>query len=488
MPELKFQIEEEGAMNTRIKVIGVGGGGCNAVARMLDAGLNSVEFHVLNTDMQALQASPVPNRLVIGSKLTSGLGAGANPDVGRQAAMEDTERIIDILQDADLVFITSGLGGGTGTGATPVVASLAKELGALTVAVVTRPFSFEGPKRVKQAEAGLRELAGIVDTVVSIPNDRLLKLADKKTSFLDAFKMADDVLRQAVQGIAEIITTPGVINRDFSDVRAIMTGMGYAMMGTASATGEGACIEAAKLAISSPLLEEGGVRGAKAILLNISSSSQIGVLEFSEACSLVRDATENEDVQMSFGLVVDEKLGDQVKVTVIATGFQRDANGAAPAAKPEVPMVTTPSGTAPLSAALRQPPALPNPPAVTPTPTTAEVMANYSRPAEPAASSTPPAAPANLAPAFVPPVSSQPENPPATEPVIAAEPPEPTPSINPAWAPPPPPPTVAAPAAPVWLEPPSPTEPPAHFPPATDSDDPFDDVDTPAYLRRDRRE
>lgn len=323
MAELKFQIQEETILGTRIKVIGVGGGGCNAVARMMNAGLQGVEFYVLNTDMQALQASPVPNKLPIGSKITNGLGAGANPEIGRQAAMEDTNRIIEILEDADMVFITSGLGGGTGTGATPIVASLARELGALTVAVVTKPFSFEGPRRMKQAEQGLAEIAGVVDTVISIPNDKLLKLAGKNTSFQEALQMADDVLRQAVQGIADIITTPGIINRDFSDIRAIMSGMGYAMMGTATATGEDAAIEAARQAINSPLLEEGGVEGARGILINITGSSRLGLLEVSEACTLVREATQNDDVQISFGVVADESMDETVKLTVIATGFER---------------------------------------------------------------------------------------------------------------------------------------------------------------------
>jgi len=323
MAELKFQIQEEVEIGTRIKVIGVGGGGCNAVARMMNAGLQGVEFYVLNTDMQALQASPVPNKLPIGAKITNGLGAGANPEVGRQAAMEDTNRIIEILEDADMVFITSGLGGGTGTGATPIVASLARELGALTVAVVTKPFSFEGPRRMKQAEQGLAEIAGVVDTVISIPNDKLLKLAGKNTSFQEALQMADDVLRQAVQGIADIITTPGIINRDFSDIRAIMSGMGYAMMGTATATGEDAAIEAARQAINSPLLEEGGVEGARGILINITGSSRLGLLEVSEACTLVREATQNDDVQISFGVVADESMDETVKLTVIATGFER---------------------------------------------------------------------------------------------------------------------------------------------------------------------
>ena len=260
---LKFVIEDEVAPKTRIRVFGVGGGGCNAVARMLNEGLSGVEFCVLNTDVQALSASTVPTQLAIGSKVTNGLGAGSDPAVGRQAALEDTERIIDLLEGANMVFVTAGLGGGTGTGAAPVVASLAKELGALTVAVVTMPFAFEGPKRKKQAQQGLAELASVVDTVITIPNDQLLDLVPKGTSFFEAFRVADDVLRQAVQGIADIITTPGLINRDFSDIRSIMLGLGYAMMGTASATGENAAVIAAQKAISCALMEAGGVRGGR---------------------------------------------------------------------------------------------------------------------------------------------------------------------------------------------------------------------------------
>jgi cell division protein FtsZ len=335
MSELKFQIEEEAAGGTRIKVIGVGGGGCNAVGRMASAGLQGVDFYVINTDVQALNASAVANKVAIGSKLTSGLGAGSNPEVGKQAALDDTSRLVEILEDADMVFLTSGLGGGTGTGATPVVASLAKELGALTVAVVTMPFRFEGPKRIRQAERGLAELAATVDTVISIPNDRLMKLAPKGTSFLEAFKMADDVLRQAVQGISEIILTPGVINRDFSDIKAIMSGMGHAMMGTASATGANAAVDAARAAISSPLLEDHGVGGARGLLINIAGSSQLTLDQFADSCSLIFDAAANEEVQMSYGLVYDETLGDEVKVTVIATGFERAGlPAAAPAQAP----------------------------------------------------------------------------------------------------------------------------------------------------------
>ncbi|MGD0618196.1 MAG: cell division protein FtsZ [Bryobacteraceae bacterium] len=311
-------------MGTRIKVIGVGGGGSNAVARMISEGLSGVEFHILNTDAQALNASPAPNKLAIGSKVTNGLGAGADPSTGRQAALEDTERIIEILEGADMVFVTAGLGGGTGTGAAPVVASLAREMGALTVAVVTRPFAFEGPRRMRQAEKGLAELASTVDTVLSIPNDRLLELVPKGTSFFEAFKLADDVLRQAVQGISDIITTPGLINRDFSDIRAIMLGMGYAMMGTATCRGERAPVEAARQAISSPLLEEGGVKGARGVLINITASSRLSLHDVNEACSLIRGATTNEDVQINFGVVLDEGMEDEVKITVIATGFQRE--------------------------------------------------------------------------------------------------------------------------------------------------------------------
>jgi cell division protein FtsZ len=321
---LKFVIQEEAAPKTRIRVFGVGGGGCNAVARMQNEGLSGVEFCVLNTDVQALSASPVPDQLAIGSKVTNGLGAGSDPAVGRQAALEDTEKIIDLLEGADMVFVTAGLGGGTGTGAAPVVASLAKELGALTVAVVTKPFAFEGPKRRKQAELGLSELASVVDTVITIPNDQLLDLVPKGTSFFEAFRVADDVLRQAVQGISDIITTPGLINRDFSDIRSIMLGMGYAMMGTASAKGENAALIAAEKAISCALMEAGGVRGARGILINIMGSSRLGLHEVNEACTLIRNAAVNDDVQINFGVVLNEAMGEEVKITVIATGFERE--------------------------------------------------------------------------------------------------------------------------------------------------------------------
>ncbi len=320
---LKFEIQEEARSGTKFKVVGVGGGGSNAVARMIHAGLEGVEFHVMNTDLQALEASPAPHKLAIGSKITNGLGAGSDPAVGRQAALEDTERIVELLEGADMVFVTAGLGGGTGTGAAPVVASLAKELGALTVAVVTKPFTFEGSRRMRQAEKGLEDLAGTVDTVITIPNDRLLDLLPKGTSFFEAFKTADDVLRQAVQGISDIIVTPGLINRDFSDIRATMAGMGFAMMGTAAARGENAAVEAARQAISCPLLEKGGIAGARGILINITGSSVLGLHEVNEACSMISEATGHDDTQVNFGVVLNESMGDEVKVTVIATGFQR---------------------------------------------------------------------------------------------------------------------------------------------------------------------
>ncbi|HYV64486.1 MAG TPA: cell division protein FtsZ [Bryobacteraceae bacterium] len=345
---LKFAIEEEDAPQTKIRVFGVGGGGSNAVARMQSEGLSGVDFCVINTDIQALNASPVPSQLAIGSKMTQGLGAGSDPETGKQAALEDTEKIIDLLEGADMVFVTAGLGGGTGTGAAPVVASLAKELGALTVAVVTKPFSFEGPKRRKQAEQGLAELASVVDTVISIPNDQLLELVPKGTSFFEAFRVADDVLRQAVQGIADIITTPGLINRDFSDVRSIMNGMGYAMMGTASARGENAAMNAAEKAITCPLMEAGGVRGARGVLINITGSSRLTLHEVNEACTLIREACANDDVQINFGVIMNESLGDAVKITVIATGFQPEnappakRRAAAAAAETSPPIVEAP--------------------------------------------------------------------------------------------------------------------------------------------------
>jgi len=325
MDDLKYEIEEEPHIGTRIKVIGVGGGGSNAVARMVQEGLEGVDFYVMNTDLQALNAAKVPNKLQLGAKMTRGLGAGANAEIGRQAALENTDRIVELLQGADMVFVTAGLGGGTGTGAAPVIANLAKELGALTVAVVTKPFAFEGQRRMRLAEDGLGKLASAADTVIAIPNDRLLALVPRGTSFFESFKVADDLLRQAVQGISDIIVTPGLINRDFSDVRATMLGMGYAMMGTAIGRGEKAAVEAARQAISCPLLEDSRISGSRGILINITGSSRLGLHEVNEACTIIREAANCEDVQINFGVILNESMADAVKVTVIATGFQPDS-------------------------------------------------------------------------------------------------------------------------------------------------------------------
>jgi cell division protein FtsZ len=362
LDSLKFEIQDELAGSTRIKVIGVGGGGSNAVGRMMDAGVRGVEFYVMNTDAQALRTSPVPNKIALGARITHGLGAGSDPEIGRQAALEDTDRILEVLEGADMVFIAAGLGGGTGTGAAPVVAGLARQLGALTVAVVTKPFAFEGPRRMKQAERGLAELHATVDCVISIPNDRLIELVPPGTSFFEAFRLADDVLRQGVQGISDIITTPGLINRDFADVRAIMVGMGFAIMGTASARGPNAAVEAARGAIACPLLEEGGLEGARAILLNIAASPNLSLHDLHQACQLIKEATGNPDVQINFGLVADAALEDEVRITVIATGFQREglpeverpaisiprpAVRQAPQAAPETPRILEPPVEAP---------------------------------------------------------------------------------------------------------------------------------------------
>ena len=320
--DLKYEIQEEAAGGARIKVIGVGGGGCNAVARLFREGMPGVEFCAMNTDAQALAACEVPSKFQLGAKITNGLGAGYNPEIGRQAALENTDKIVEILQGADMVFVSAGLGGGTGTGAAPVIASLAKELEALTIAVVTKPFSFEGPRRMRLADQGLAKLASTVDTVIAIPNDRLLALVPRGTSFFDAFKLADDLLRQAVQGISDIINTPGIINRDFADVKATMLGMGYAMMGTALGRGENAAVDAARQAINSPLLEDSRISGARGLLINITGSSRLGLHEVNEACSIIREAANFDEVQINFGVSVNESMADAVKVTVIATGFQ----------------------------------------------------------------------------------------------------------------------------------------------------------------------
>ena len=320
--DIRIHFNEDPGNNAKIKVIGVGGGGGNAVNRMIDASLEGVDFVVANTDLQALQMSRAEVKIQLGVKLTNGLGAGANPEVGRKAALEDADKIIEALEGADMVFVTAGLGGGTGTGAAPIIASLASEMGALTVAVVTKPFAFEGKRRMSQAERGMNELIESVDTTIVIPNEKLLAVA-QDAGFFESFRVADDILRQAVQGISDIITIPGIINRDFADVKAIMAGMGYAVMGTATSRGERRAVEAAQRAIASPLLEAGAIDGARGILINITGSSSLRLAEVNEASMIIQSAA-HEDANIIFGAVLDEKMKDEVKITVIATGFKAD--------------------------------------------------------------------------------------------------------------------------------------------------------------------
>jgi len=318
--DIRIHFNEETLNSAKIKVIGVGGGGGNAVNRMIESHLEGVEFVVANTDLQALKLSHAPVKIQLGVKLTNGLGAGANPEVGRKAALEDADKIIEALEGADMVFVTTGLGGGTGTGAAPIIASLASEMGALTVAVVTKPFAFEGKRRYNQAERGLQELIDSVDTTIVIPNEKLLAVA-KDAGFFESFRVADDILRQAVQGISDIITIPGIINRDFADVKTIMAGMGYAVMGTATARGENRATAAAQAAIASPLLEAGAIDGARGILINVTGSSSLRLAEVNEASTIIQSAA-HEDANIIFGAVLDEKMKDEVKITVIATGFK----------------------------------------------------------------------------------------------------------------------------------------------------------------------
>jgi cell division protein FtsZ len=318
--DIRISFHEEARNDAKIKVIGVGGGGNNAVNRMIDAGMEGIEFIVANTDLQALRMSRAAVKIQLGVKLTNGLGAGANPEVGRKAALEDSDKIIEALEGADMVFVTAGLGGGTGTGAAPIIASLASELGALTVAVVTKPFAFEGKRRMQQAERGISELMDSIDTTIVIPNEKLLSVA-QDAGFFESFKVADDILRQGVQGISDIITIPGIINRDFADVKAIMAAMGYAVMGTATATGVRRATEAAQKAIASPLLEAGAIDGARGILINITGSSSLKLAEVQEACTIIQTAA-HEDANIIFGAVLDDKMKDSVKITVIATGFK----------------------------------------------------------------------------------------------------------------------------------------------------------------------
>jgi cell division protein FtsZ len=349
--KLKFHLVEE-AMSARIRVIGIGGGGGNALNRMIESGIRGVDFIAVNTDSQALEASLAPTKIQIGPQLTKGLGSGGHPEVGKQAAMEDTERLLEVLQGSDMVFLTAGLGGGTGTGATPILANLATELDILCLAICTLPFEFEGRVRGRQAEEGLNDLKSAVDTVIAIPNERLLQTVNPETSMQDAFKMADDVLRQAVQGVSDLITHPGLINLDFADVKAIMKGMGVAFMGTGIAAGENRAAEAANKAICSPLLIDTSIEGAKGVLINITGGKDLTLHEVSKASQLVHKLAHPE-ANIIFGTVIDPSMKDQVKVTVIATGFEREFRR--PAAAPQ------PHPAGPKSSFRRTPPSVPAP-------------------------------------------------------------------------------------------------------------------------------
>ena len=328
-PSATFRMTMDDGSHTgaRIKVIGVGGGGSNAVNRMVREGFDGVQFVVANTDVQALRMNAAPIKVQLGEKLTKGLGAGADPAVGRHAALEDTDKLIQAIDGADLVFVTAGLGGGTGTGGAPVIASLASELGALTIAVVTRPFTFEGRKRAMQAEKGLEELRDCVDSVITIPNERLLNTIDRKTPLLDAFAAVDEVLRQAIQGISDLILLPGLINLDFADVKTIMTGMGVAVMGTGVGEGESRAVDAARRAISSPLLEDASIDGARGVIINVTGGSDLSLVEVHEASTIIHEAA-HEEANIIFGAVIDPRLEGQVKLTVIATGFDRPGSKA----------------------------------------------------------------------------------------------------------------------------------------------------------------
>jgi cell division protein FtsZ len=316
-----FEIEEVRGQKARIKVVGVGGAGGNAVNNMIASNLHGVEFVAMNTDLQVLETSLAPVKIQIGKELTRGLGAGSDPEIGRQAALEDKTAVMDSLDGCDMVFITAGMGGGTGTGAAPVIAGIARELGILTVAVVTRPFFYEGRKRLMNADAGIKELTKNVDTIIVIPNDRISLVVEKGTPMLKSFSIANDVLKQAVQGISDIILVPGLINVDFADVKTIMENMGRAVMGTGTGKGEGGAFEAAKKAISNPLLEDSSVEGAKGILINITGGLELSLTEMQEATALIYDSA-HEDVNVIFGAVIDPDVNDEVRVTVIATGFE----------------------------------------------------------------------------------------------------------------------------------------------------------------------
>ncbi len=408
---LPITLETGDQAPARIKVIGIGGGGGNAVNRMISANLRGIEFISANTDIQALRRSEAPIKLQLGDDLTRGLGAGGDPEVGRKSALEDTERILEVLDGADMVFLTAGLGGGTGGGAAPIFASLAAEIGALTVAVVTKPFGFEGRRRMTFADRGVEELRNSVDTLITIPNERLLSFVDRGTPLTESFLIADDVLRQAVQGISDLITVPGEVNVDFADVKTIMTGMGMALMGTGIAKGENRAVEAAQRAISSPLLEETSIEGARGVLLNISGGHDLTLHEVAEAARIIADSVDPEANIIS-GMVIDDELADEMKVTVIATGFDhaRAAAAAADAHRAVEPWrrprpanresVAAPSRE-PVAEAPREPasPEPASPQAAAPEPERAAPQAAAPERAAPQPAASQPAAPQPAAPA-----------------------------------------------------------------------------------------
>ena len=325
----KFDLADSACFNAKIKVIGAGGGGGNALNTMIHSGIGGVDFIAANTDAQALKTNQAAVKIQLGASLTRGLGAGADPGIGRQAALEDTSSVADAIAGADMVFITAGMGGGTGTGASPIIARIARDCGALTVGVVTKPFGFEGKRRMRQAKDGIEELREAVDTLITIPNERLLTIAGKSTSLLDAFRMVDDVLCRAVKGISDLITTSGIINVDFADVRTIMSEKGMALMGTGVRSGENRAVLAAQDAVSSPLLDNVSIEGARGVLINVTGPSSMTLSEVTEAASLIQEAA-HEDANIIFGHVIDDALGDAVAVTVIATGFGEAKADAAP--------------------------------------------------------------------------------------------------------------------------------------------------------------
>ncbi len=356
--KIPITLEERDMIPAKIKVVGIGGGGGNAVNRMIDSRMAGIEFIGANTDLQALKKCRAGTKLQLGVSLTRGLGAGGDPEIGRKAALEDTERILELLEGSDMVFLTAGLGGGTGTGAAPIIASLAAEIGALTVAVVTKPFGFEGRRRMEQAERGVGELQGAVDTLITIPNERLLNFVERGTPLAEAFRIADDVLRQAVQGISDLITVPGEVNVDFADVKTIMTGMGMALMGTGVAKGDNRALEAAQRAVSSPLLEETSIEGARGVLINISGGRDLTLHEVAEAAKVISDSVD-ADANIISGMVIDESMEEEMKVTVIATGF--DSAGAERAAARGFRVERQPEAERPLAAAPEEEPAAPRP-------------------------------------------------------------------------------------------------------------------------------